>query len=63
MNELLLSDDEIDLIWYLPYITEQDRLEAIIRAQLENVLESRSFGNRPQAGRQLTPAAVAAAAS
>ena len=39
MNELLLSDDEIDLIWHLPYITEPDRLEAIIRAQLENVLE------------------------
>jgi hypothetical protein len=43
MNELLLSDDEVDLIWLLPYITEKERLEAIAEAQLEKILESQLF--------------------
>jgi hypothetical protein len=63
MNELLLSDDEIDLIWHLPYLTQHDRLKAIARAQLENVLEARFFANRQEAVRPLSPAVVAVAAS
>ena len=43
MNELLLSDDELDLIWLLPYITEKERLRAIAEAQLGKILESQSF--------------------
>ena len=43
MNELLLSDDELDLIWCLPYITEKERLKAIAKAQLDNILESCLF--------------------
>ena len=43
MNELLLSDDELDLIWCLPYITEKERLQAIATAQLEKALESLPF--------------------
>ena len=43
MNELLLSDDELDLIWCLPYITEKERLKAIATAQLEKALESLPF--------------------
>ena len=43
MNELLLSDDELDLIWCLPYITEKERLKAIAKAQLDNVLGSSLF--------------------
>jgi hypothetical protein len=38
-RELLLSDDEIDLIWCLPYITEHQRLKAIAKAQTEKVAE------------------------
>jgi len=45
MNELLLSDDELDLIWCLPYITEKERLKAIAKAQLDNILESSLFRN------------------
>ena len=61
MNELLLSDDEIDLIWHLPYITEKDRLRAIVQAQLDNVLEV-LFSRRGvcEADRQLMPTAVVA---
>ena len=43
MNELLLSDDELDLIWCLPYITEKERLKAIAKAQLDSILESCLF--------------------
>jgi hypothetical protein len=43
MNELLLSDDELDLIWHLPYITEKERLKAIAGAQLEKIMESQLF--------------------
>ena len=43
INELLLSDDELDLIWCLPYITEKERLKAIVAAQLEKALESLPF--------------------
>ena len=43
MNELLLSDDELDLIWLLPYITEKERLRAVTEAQLEKILESQLF--------------------
>lgn len=39
MDELLLSDDELCLIWHLPYITEQQRLKAIARARVERILE------------------------
>lgn len=45
MNELLLSDDELELIWCLTYITEKERLKAITKAQLEKVLESHLFTN------------------
>lgn len=45
MNELLLSDDELDLIWCLPYITEKERLRAIAGAQLEKILESKLFSD------------------
>jgi len=38
-RELLLSDDEIDLIWCLPYITEHQRLKAVARAQAEKVAD------------------------
>ncbi len=38
-REMLLSDDEIDLIWCLPYITEHQRLKAIAKAQTEKVAE------------------------
>lgn len=38
-RELLLSDDEIDLIWCLPYITEHQKLKAIAKAQTEKVAE------------------------
>lgn len=38
-RELLLSDDEIDLIWCLPYITEHQRLKAIAKAQTEKAAE------------------------
>jgi hypothetical protein len=60
MNELLLSGDEIDLIWYLPYITEQDRLEAIIQAQLDAIWEE-LFPERGvcHSGRHLAPAVAA----
>ena len=40
MNELLLSDDELDLIWLLPYITVKDKLRAIAESQLEKILGS-----------------------
>jgi len=43
MNELLLSDDELDLIWCLPYITEKERLKAIAEAQLGKIFESQFF--------------------
>ena len=43
MNELLLSDDELDLIWCLPYITEKERLKVIAKAQVDNILESSLF--------------------
>ena len=45
MNELLLLDDELDLIWHLPYITEKERLKAIAGAQLEKILESKLFSD------------------
>lgn len=38
-EEMLLSDDELDLIWCLPYITDHQKLAAIARAQMERVLE------------------------
>ena len=45
MNELLLSDNELDLIWCLPYITQRERLKAIAKAQLDKILESRLLIN------------------
>ena len=43
MNELLSSDDVLDLIWCLPYITEKERLKAIAEAQLDEAMESLPF--------------------
>ena len=61
MNELFLSDDEIDLIWHLPYITEQDRLEAIARVQVDIILETLLFkGGICEADRQPSPAVAVA---
>jgi len=38
-QDLLLSDDEIDLIWFLPYLTERNRVQEIAKAQLDKALE------------------------
>jgi hypothetical protein len=38
-QDLLLSDDEIDLIWFLPYLTERNRVQEVAKAQLDKALE------------------------
>ena len=43
-QDLMLSDDEIDLIWLLPYLPERDRVQEIVKAQLDKALE---FFTRP----------------
>jgi hypothetical protein len=63
MNELLLSDDELDLIWLLPYITEKERLRAIAEAQLEKILESKLLTKDALVSYQKNSEAVALARS
>ncbi len=52
VGELLLSDDEVDLIWCLPYITDHQKLAAVAKAQMGKMLEV--FRKIPDA--VLTPA-------